>query len=71
MVLLGFDVDDPEPDFVGFAIKVRPPNSHAFTYLKNRIAFDYSAVTVTGDRLFATNIAPLQRFRWIHFPRNR
>ncbi|HCW7014977.1 TPA: hypothetical protein OX923_000514 [Citrobacter farmeri] len=68
MVLLGFDVDDPEPDFVGFAIKVRPPNSHAFTYLKNRIAFDYTDAKVTGDRLFATNIAPLQRFRWIHFP---
>ncbi|EGT4255626.1 hypothetical protein D8W73_16370 [Citrobacter amalonaticus] len=68
MVLLGFDVEEPEPDFVGFAIKVCPPNSKDFTYLKNRIAFDYTEAKVTGDRLFDTNVAPLQRFRWIHFP---
>lgn len=68
MVLLGFDVDEPEPDFVGFAIKVCPPNSKDYTYLKNRIAFDYTDAKVTGDRLFDTNIAPLQKFRWIHFP---
>ncbi|WP_448885598.1 hypothetical protein [Citrobacter telavivensis] len=68
MVLLGFDVDEPEPDFVGFAIKVCPPNSKDYTYLKNRIAFDYTNAKVTGDRLFDTNIAPLQKFRWIHFP---
>lgn len=68
MVLLGFDVDEPEPDFVGFAIKVCPPNSKDYTYLKNRIAFDYTDAKVTGDRLFDTNVAPLQKFRWIHFP---
>ncbi|EMN3919809.1 hypothetical protein REJ49_002595 [Citrobacter farmeri] len=68
MVLLGFDVDEPEPDFVGFAIKVCPPNSKDYTYLKNRIAFDYTDAKVTGDRLFDTNIAPLQKFRWIDFP---
>lgn len=68
MVLLGFDVDEPEADFVGFAIKVCPPNSETFSWLKNRIAFDYDKVEVTGDRQFDTNVAPLQRFRWIHFP---
>lgn len=68
MVLLGFDVDEPEPDFVGFAIKVCPPNSKDYTYLKNRIAFDYTDAKVTGDRLFYTSVAPLQRFRWIDFP---
>ncbi|AKE58805.1 phospholipase D-like domain-containing protein [Citrobacter farmeri] len=68
MVLLGFDVDEPEPDFVGFAVKVCPPNSKKYTCLKNRIAFDYTDAKVTGDRLFDTNVAPLQRFRWIHFP---
>lgn len=68
MVLLGFDVDEPEPDFVGFAVKVCPPNSKKYTCLKNRIAFDYTDAKVTGDRLFDTDVAPLQRFRWIHFP---
>lgn len=68
MVLLGFDVDEPEPDFVGFAVKVWPPNSKKYTCLKNRIAFDYTDAKVTGDRLFDTSIAPLQRFRWIDFP---
>ena len=68
MVLLGFDVDEPEPDFVGFAVKVWPPNCKKYTCLKNRIAFDYTNAKVTGDRLFDTSIAPLQRFRWIDFP---
>lgn len=68
MVLMGFDVENPEPDFVGFAIQVKAPDSDKFIYLKNRIAFDYGETAVTGDRLFDTNIAPLQKFRWIHFP---
>ena len=30
MVLIGMDVDDPEPDFVGFSIEVQSPNSKGF-----------------------------------------
>ncbi len=71
MCLLGFDVDEPEDDFVGFAIEVRSPGSPDFWPLRNRIAFSYDKPAdeaVTGDRKFLSTEAPFQKFRWIHFP---
>ncbi len=71
MCLLGFDVDQPEPDFVGFAIEFRAPNNKTFEPLCNRIAFSYDqpvAKVVTGARQFSSLEAPFQKFRWIHFP---
>lgn len=72
MVLLGFDVDKPEDDFVGFAIEVKAPGEgEVYKYLKNRLSFDYKNESqITGDRQFETNVAPIQKFRWIHFPWN-
>lgn len=71
MCLLGFDVAEPEPDFVGFAIECRPPKEKQFKPLPNRLAFSYDkpvAEAVTGSRLFPSTEAPFQKFRWIHFP---
>lgn len=71
MCLLGFDVADPEPDFVGFAIECRSPGSAEFFPLRNRLAFSYDAPAenaVTGARKFASTEAPFQKFRWVHFP---
>lgn len=72
MCLLGFDVIDPEPDLVGFALECRSPGSVVFYPLRNRLAFDYGttpvADAVTGDRRFPSAKAPFQKFRWIHFP---
>ena len=71
MCLLGFDVAEPEPDFVGFAIESKAPGDTDFSPLLNRIAFSYdSPSAVTGDRLFSSLDAPFQKFRWIHFPWN-
>jgi phosphatidylserine/phosphatidylglycerophosphate/cardiolipin synthase-like enzyme len=71
MCLLGFDVDDPEGDFVGFAIECKGPGETGFTPLDNRLAFAYpSNAGVTGDRLFPSLEAPFQKFRWLHFPRD-
>ncbi len=69
--LLGFDVEKPETDFVGFAIECKEPGATTFAPLLNRIAFSYDAppeVAVTGDRQFSSLEAPFQKFRWIHFP---
>ncbi|AGB26687.1 hypothetical protein Mycsm_06550 (plasmid) [Mycobacterium sp. JS623] len=67
--LLGFDVDDPEPDFVGFAVEFREPGATDFAPLNNRLSFgDPSAVN--GFRNFSTLQAPLQTYRWVHFPWN-
>ena len=71
MCLLGFDVDAPEEDFVGFAIECRAPGSTRFEPLYNRLAFSYNKAageTVNGDRNFPSTKAPFQKFRWIHFP---
>src|SRR5437867_13143152 len=69
--LLGFDVEEPEDDFVGFAIECKEPDATAFAPLLNRIAFSYDVppeVAVTGDRQFSSLESPFQKFRWIHFP---
>lgn len=69
MFLLAFDVETPDDDFVGFAIAVKSPNSDKFYYLRNRIAFDYANnEAVNGFRLFSSLEAPIQKFRWLHFP---
>ena len=41
MALLAFDVDNPEDDFVGFAVEYKEPGDAKFKRLHNRIAFDY------------------------------
>ena len=69
MCLLGMDVADPDSSFVGFAIEVQSPNATAFAPLRNRLAFAYPAgKTLSGNREYPTTQAPLQTFRWIHFP---
>lgn len=72
MCLIGMNIDPrPAPDFVGFAIAVRSPGAPDFTFLRNRLAFAYPVQQgVNGYRQFPTSEAPLQSFRWIHFPQN-
>jgi hypothetical protein len=66
MCLLGFDVDDPEDDLVGFAVEYQRPGGDKFVRLNNRLSFD-PPDEVTGDRKFPATEAPLQTFRWVHF----
>jgi hypothetical protein len=71
MCLIGFDVEDPEPDLVGFSIECREPGEPDFFPLMNRIAFSYDApadLAVTGARKFPSTESPFQKFRWVHFP---
>ncbi|MEO8436094.1 MAG: phospholipase D-like domain-containing protein [Pyrinomonadaceae bacterium] len=73
MCLIGFDVDNPEADFVGFAIECKPPKSTRFAPLLNRIAFSYDepiVKAVTGAKQYPSTRAPFQKFRWVHFPNN-
>lgn len=71
MCLIGMDVKDPEPDFVGFSIEVKSPGKKTFSPLRNRIAFSYdkpAAAAVNGFRNYPSLQAPFQKFRWLHFP---
>lgn len=67
MTLIGFDVEDPEPDLAGFSIEVKGPGETEFTPLRNRLAFAGGG-EATGDRKFDSTEAPFQKFRWVHFP---
>ena len=69
MVLLGMDWRDaePPPNFVGFAIEYRPPNRTKFLALHNRITFATPPSNV-GPSLDSSLFAPIQKFRWVHFP---
>ena len=72
MALIGMDVENPEPDLVGFSIEVQSPGSKGFQPLRNRLAFSYptsnALKAVDGYRNFPSAQAPFQKFRWIHFP---
>src|SRR4051812_19144051 len=59
----------PPEDFVGFAIEYKEPNGQRFYALNNRIAFPGPANEVNPNTL-STLLSPIQKFRWVHFPRN-
>lgn len=59
----------PSKDFVGFAIEYKEPGGEKFYPLKNRIAFSNKDGTVNSATL-STMQSPIQKFRWVHFPRN-
>jgi phosphatidylserine/phosphatidylglycerophosphate/cardiolipin synthase-like enzyme len=59
----------PPADFVGFAIQYREPGGDRFYVLQNRLGFT-PAETTDDPRWLPTTLAPIQKFRWAHFPRN-
>jgi phosphatidylserine/phosphatidylglycerophosphate/cardiolipin synthase-like enzyme len=68
MALLAMNWRDGKPtkDFVGFSIEYKQPDGPRFFVLKNRLGFDGSA----NPGAQPTTLAPIQKFRWVHFPRN-
>lgn len=69
MVLLGMNWQDaqPPPDFVGFAIEYKEPGGDRFFAVKNRLAFAGADGKPSPNRL-SSRLAPIQKFRWVHFP---
>jgi len=69
LLAMNWKTGRPPNDFVGFAIESRPPDEDRFFPLNNRITFE-------GDKdgeenvLRSTLVSPIQKFRWVHFPRN-
>lgn len=75
MALLAMDWRRGRPpnDFVGFAIEYAVPGSDRFWPLKNRLTFEADAgTTPSAERpeTFSTLVAPIQKWRWVHFPRD-
>lgn len=59
----------PPRDFVGFAIEYREPDGDRYYPLKNRLSFPDANGKVSKEQK-PTRLAPIQKFRWVHFPRN-
>jgi phosphatidylserine/phosphatidylglycerophosphate/cardiolipin synthase-like enzyme len=69
LLAMNWKDDQPPPDLVGFAIEYKEPKGDRFFILKNRLAFLNDDGSV-DDRSQPTTLAPIQMFRWVHFPRN-
>ncbi len=71
MALLAMNWKDgtPPDNFVGFAIEYKEPGGSVFYTLKNRLCFPGKHFKEDSNR-YSTLRAPIQKFRWVHFPRN-
>jgi phosphatidylserine/phosphatidylglycerophosphate/cardiolipin synthase-like enzyme len=69
LVAMNWKAKKPPKDFVGFAIEYKEPGGDRFYALKNRISFLGADGRVNPDSA-STMVAPIQKFRWVHFPRN-
>jgi hypothetical protein len=69
LIAMNWKKGRPERDFVGFAIEYKEPNGDKFYPVKNRIAFPGKDGGV-NDASLSSRLSPIQKFRWVHFPRN-
>ena len=73
LLAMNWKAGPPPAAFVGFAIEYREPDGDVFFALKNRLTFSGKATTAPSSARppeYSTLIAPIQKFRWVHFPRN-
>src|SRR5262245_8997350 len=69
LIAMDWKKGQPPADFVGFAIEYREPGGDRFYSLKNRLAFPGADGALNPNTL-STRLSPIQKFRWVHFPRN-
>ena len=69
LVAMNWKKGRPPQDFVGFTIEYKEPGGDKFFALKNRLGFPGTDDGSDANRL-STVRSPIQKFRWVHFPRN-
>jgi phosphatidylserine/phosphatidylglycerophosphate/cardiolipin synthase-like enzyme len=69
LLAMNWKKSKPPEDFVGFAIEYKEPNGNRFFALKNRLSFKTASGKVNPTPT-STRLSPIQKFRWVHFPRN-
>lgn len=69
LVAMNWKQGKPPRDFVGFSIEYMEPGGDRFFALKNRVTFPAADGAVNPNKL-STRLSPIQKFRWVHFPRN-
>lgn len=73
MLAMDWKSGQPPADFVGFAIEFKPPGKDRFYAVNNRLCFEgRERPTPPGAAAaqYPSTEAPLQTFRWVHFPRD-
>lgn len=68
LLAMNWKKNRPPADFAGFGIEYREPGGDRFFALKNRLNFP--GVKLAAGEMPTTLRAPIQMFRWVHFPRN-
>jgi phosphatidylserine/phosphatidylglycerophosphate/cardiolipin synthase-like enzyme len=69
LLAMNWKKGQPPADFVGFAIEYKEPGGSKFFALKNRLSFPKAGGAVDPN-ILSTLRSPIQKFRWVHFPRN-
>jgi hypothetical protein len=69
LLAMNWKADTPPRDFAGFAIDYKEPGDDRFWEIKNRICFPNAEGGVDVRRT-SSRLAPIQKFRWVHFPVN-
>lgn len=67
LIAMNWRPAQPPRDFVGFAVEYREPGGDRFFPLNNRLTFPGVERTKANR---STLRSPIQKFRWVHFPRN-
>jgi phosphatidylserine/phosphatidylglycerophosphate/cardiolipin synthase-like enzyme len=68
LLAMNWKVGKPPENFVGFSIEYSEPSGSKFYSLKNRLTFPDA--DKDDPNTFSTLRSPIQKFRWVHFPRN-
>ena len=68
LIAMNWRKGKPPKDFVGFAIEYKEPKGDRFFAVNNRLAFPGATGAVVNKKL-STRLSPIQKFRWVHFPR--
>ena len=69
LIAMNWKNGKPPKDFVGFAIEYKEPDGTKFFALNNRLGFLNADGSVDPNKL-STLRSPIQKFRWVHFPRH-
>jgi hypothetical protein len=69
LIAMNWKHGQPPQDFVGFAIEYQEPGGSQYYALNNRLGFLDAAGNVDPTALSMLK-SPIQKFRWVHFPRN-
>jgi phosphatidylserine/phosphatidylglycerophosphate/cardiolipin synthase-like enzyme len=67
LLAMNWRVGKPPDDFVGFGIEYKEPDGDKYWALQNRLSFPGPGGAVDPNQN-STLRAPIQKFRWVHFP---